>query len=121
MMRKFLYSTFAALTTIALSACGQSDDLSCDSSDTTDLIAQIEHNNPPDLAFSALEGQGIKTVFSVDAIRTEGKDATTGSVTCAAILHAKNSVANLDFNIQYKVEKTTDNKLFVTVTGETLN
>jgi len=63
-----------------------------------------------------------KTVvdYSLDAIRTSAKDETTGAVACAANLHAvaaEKYNASAEEPITYKLEKTSDGKLYATVFG----
>ncbi len=57
-------------------------------------------------------------IYTLNAIRMESKDTTTGAVVCDAQLHAEIpnfGAANED--IEYKVERTTDGNLYVSIQG----
>ena len=58
-----------------------------------------------------------ETSFSVDTIRMNSRNADTAAVSCSANLNAKFEDGQAHKEIEYKVEKTTDGKLFATIYG----
>ncbi len=58
-----------------------------------------------------------ETSFSVDTIRMSSRNADTAAVSCSANLNAKFEDGQAHKEIEYKVEKTTDGKLFATIHG----
>jgi hypothetical protein len=57
-------------------------------------------------------------VYSLNTIRLENKDETTGAVKCEARLHATiPDFGAAEEDISYKVEKTTDGQLYATLEG----
>ena len=58
-----------------------------------------------------------RAVFTLNTIRTESKDPNTKAITCTANLNVKVGDGNAQREINYKVEITTDKKLYATVYG----
>jgi len=58
-----------------------------------------------------------ETTFTLDTIRTNSKDADTKAVSCTANLNAKFEDGYAHEEITYKVEKTSDEKLYATIYG----
>jgi hypothetical protein len=56
-------------------------------------------------------------VYTLDTIRMNSKDADTKAVSCAAKLNVQIEGGGAQMEINYKVEKTTDGKLYATVYG----
>ncbi|HEV2563423.1 MAG TPA: hypothetical protein VGT78_14905 [Rhizomicrobium sp.] len=138
-MIKFFGAAFAVATLgVAMTACGQSNDLACDSSGATDAVINIvKQKNPYELLTTAIGSDNIDkqkspwsssefykwyndivatASYSLKTIRMEDRNATTGAVTCAAKLGADiPNYGGAEEDIEYKVEKTTDGNLYVTI------
>jgi len=134
-MRRTSKAICVCALSIILQGCG--NDLDCASSGTKDLIAQIAAEDSTlgyflGWEFLAKEGlsedqQAIKQMmtdikkemkYTLETIRMTAKDQTTGAVSCAADLRGdmgKYGAAKRP--ITYKVAKTSDGKLYVTLTS----
>ena len=69
------------------------------------------------LFLAANEKFRAEATYEIGTIRMTAKDATTEAVTCEAVLIAEMPKYRQEQPIRYKIENTTDGKLYATVWG----
>jgi hypothetical protein len=119
-MKVFEFTALLSCT-LLFSGCSGASAPKCSDTDTIELVKNIASKQfgTPEMQKSA----GVKTDFSLDAIRTTGQNKETGAYQCAANLHGTISISELsesntkDWSITYESALTDDGKQYVTVNG----